>query len=90
MKQITQLRRRFIATAAALLLTAGVPGLASAVPINLSGTINEIGGFEGTPFNVGDALTGAFNVDLAADNSFNADGLTDFSLAIGAEFRTCS
>lgn len=84
MKPIAKIRRRFVATATAVVLAAGIPGLASAVPINLSGTINEIGGFDGTPFNVGDSVAGAFNVDLAADNSFNLSSLTDFSLAIGA------
>ncbi len=83
MNQSKMIRRLLSKAAWTLALIVALPTVASAVPISLSGSVDEVSGFGTSPFQVGDSLNGLFNVNADPDNSFQIDDLLDFTLTIG-------
>lgn len=84
MKQTNMIRLLLSRAALTLALSVALPAVASAVPISLSGSVDQVTVFDGTsPFEVGDPLSGLFNVDVDPDNTFDAGDLLDFTLTVG-------
>ena len=83
MKQMNIIRRFKTGLAAIAVSLIVVPGVAGALPITLSGSVSNVQAFGGSPFTVGDSLSGVFDVDVAADNSFGTSSLNQFSLTVG-------
>lgn len=89
----TGISKHLIGITSALTLAMMIPGLASAVPINVNGSIDTVFSLVGadSPFSVGDPITGSFDVDFGADNSFRVGNtvtdpvgsLSNFELTVG-------
>lgn len=83
MKQSDMAHRLFSVIATALVFAMLVPGIANATSIKLSGNVDNVQAFGGSPFSAGDPLSGMFNVNIGVDNTFRAGDLTSFSLTTG-------
>lgn len=83
MKQTNMIRLLLSRVALTLALSVAIPAVAIAVPISLSGEVDNIIGFGTSPFEVGDPLTGLFKVNVDPDNSFGVDDLLEFTLTVG-------
>lgn len=86
-------RKRLGSLASALMFAVAIPGVASAVPISLSGNLDTVFSLSGapSPFSVGDPVSGGFDLDFGADNTFDvgnaitdsAGSVSDFSVTVG-------
>lgn len=86
-------RKHVGSLAGALMLAVTIPGVASAVPISLSGNLDTVFSLVGasSPFSVGDPVSGGFDLDFGADDSFNVGNaiadpvgsVSDFNVTVG-------